>query len=599
LQIAKCKLENDDCRQFAFCILQFAFCNSFRQRSVLLIGIAVCGALARADAPPDRPDLSTVKPIAACALRSLSASRQPTYERTAVLYSIQSPIDDPLANYERTPLGDWQMPAEADRNDPWLRLLVVAPKRPIVIDLAVFIDGKAFREKREVWIDEVVAAAKTQTSGDAPAGNNSEEAAGTNGAVTASEDGPPAGDEKKKPEDDAGKQPAGVATQARKSPTMRERLMNYLSTNGDVHREEVNWLIAEWGAGPAVVVLGPSLSWQRASLAPLLAHLDQDSDGALSAAEIGQAEGLLKRTDFDSNDVVDLSEIRRLTNRPLFSGRATGHALVVPLDSNTDWDSLAVNLKQAYGGRSAAPKVDLSSAAIKDRIAGGDPTVDGEQLRELSSGAADIALRVEFDSAKNEKQQADAVSVVSIGADLISSGEAAVATADAISFDVGGDFIEFSAGMAPVGENADISASQLAIGAVIDGNPIERLLDRDQDGRFTLRERQELSGLLAALDRNVDGQVGSDEIPVPIRLAVTLGPLVHQLLATPTGAVRTIAPRDAATAPPDWFLSMDKNNDRDLSRGEFLGTTEQFRQFDADGDGLLSAQEALKLGAGQ
>jgi hypothetical protein len=30
-----------------------------------------------------------------------------------------------------------------------------------------------------------------------------------------------------------------------------------------------------------------------------------------------------------------------------------------------------------------------------------------------------------------------------------------------------------------------------------------------------------------------------------------------------------------------------------------LGTTEQFRQFDADGDGLLSAQEALKLGAGQ
>ena len=107
------------------------------------------------------------------------------------------------------------------------------------------------------------------------------------------------------------------------------------------------------------------------------------------------------------------------------------------------------------------------------------------------------------------------------------------------------------------------------------------------------------STLLAALDRNEDGQVGSDEIPVPIRLAVTLGPQVHQLLQAPTGAVRTIAPRDAATAPPDWFLSMDKNKDRDLSRGEFLGTTEQFRQFDADGDGLLSAKEALKLSAGQ
>ena len=50
---------------------------------------------------------------------------------------------------------------------------------------------------------------------------------------------------------------------------------------------------------------------------------------------------------------------------------------------------------------------------------------------------------------------------------------------------------------------------------------------------------------------------------------------------------------------PDWFASMDKNHDRDLSRGEFLGTTEQFRQFDTDGDGLLSVAEAAKLNNGQ
>jgi hypothetical protein len=44
---------------------------------------------------------------------------------------------------------------------------------------------------------------------------------------------------------------------------------------------------------------------------------------------------------------------------------------------------------------------------------------------------------------------------------------------------------------------------------------------------------------------------------------------------------------------------MDKNSDRDLSREEFLGTSEQFRQFDADSDGLLSVAEALKLNGGQ
>jgi hypothetical protein len=73
---------------------------------------------------------------------------------------------------------------------------------------------------------------------------------------------------------------------------------------------------------------------------------------------------------------------------------------------------------------------------------------------------------------------------------------------------------------------------------------------------------------------------------------------VHQLLAKPTGEARTVAPRDVPKAP-DWFLSMDKNSDGDLSRGEFLGTTEQFRQFDANGDELLDTGEALKLNPGQ
>jgi hypothetical protein len=44
---------------------------------------------------------------------------------------------------------------------------------------------------------------------------------------------------------------------------------------------------------------------------------------------------------------------------------------------------------------------------------------------------------------------------------------------------------------------------------------------------------------------------------------------------------------------------MDKNGDGDLSRGEFLGTTEQFKQLDTNSDGLLSIAEALKLKTGK
>jgi hypothetical protein len=546
---------------------------------ILFLSLAVVGSFARAQtAAPPRPELNIAAPIATCKLQSLPANSQPTYDRTAVLYSPQPSADDPLTNYQRTPLGDWQMPAEADRNDPWLRLFVLAPKKPIIIDLAVFVDGKSFREKREAWVDEVLTAAKSPAPPETAAGNNPAINSGTNGADKASDNWPPAGEKKEAEKDAKTNQPTGVATKSRQAPTMRDRLINYLTTNGaEVHREEIHWLIAEWGAGPSVVVLGPGLSWQRANLAPLLAHLDQDADGGMSADEISLAQDTLNRADMNGDDVVEVTELRRATTRPPVSTRPTGHSLIVPLDANTDWDVLASDVARIYGR---------------------EPSPSGEQMRTLCSEAADVTLRVDFGATKDGEKQSHELSVISLGPGLKEIKEAVVATDDAISLDVGGDFIELSAAQAQSSDNADTSASQLAIGAVVDGNPLERLLDRDQDGRFTLRERQELGGLLAALDDNQDGHVAADEIPTPIRLAVTLGPRVHQLLAAPAGSARIIAPRDAAPSAPGWFDSMDKNSDRDLSRNEFLGTTEQFRQFDTDGDGLLSVAEALKLNGG-
>ena len=39
---------------------------------------------------------------------------------------------------------------------------------------------------------------------------------------------------------------------------------------------------------------------------------------------------------------------------------------------------------------------------------------------------------------------------------------------------------------------------------------------------------------------------------------------------------------------------MDRNRDGDVSRREFLGTDEEFRRIDTDGDGLISALEAQR-----
>jgi hypothetical protein len=42
---------------------------------------------------------------------------------------------------------------------------------------------------------------------------------------------------------------------------------------------------------------------------------------------------------------------------------------------------------------------------------------------------------------------------------------------------------------------------------------------------------------------------------------------------------------------------MDRNRDGDVSRREWLGSEELFRQIDTDGDGLISAEEADRFDA--
>ena len=130
---------------------------------------------------------------------------------------------------------------------------------------------------------------------------------------------------------------------------MRDRLADYLATNKTrVDREELGWLIAAWGAGPGVILLDPSLSWQRSEVSPLETYLDQDGDGAFSREEIGQADSVLKRADVDSNDVVDLNEIRRAIDHPAFASAVGGYPLIVVLDANTDGLKLESTMASIY-----------------------------------------------------------------------------------------------------------------------------------------------------------------------------------------------------------------------------------------------------------
>lgn len=123
-----------------------------------------------------------------------------------------------------------------------------------------------------------------------------------------------------------------------------------------------------------------------------------------------------------------------------------------------------------------------------------------------------------------------------------------------------------------------------------DGYEMLPELDPNNDGRFSIRELRQLNDRLKTFDSNHDGELTADESHPTFRICFGLGPIAHQSLALlretadPTMVV--------AKAGPDWFQQMDKNNDHDLTRKEFPGTDEQFKQLDSDSDELVSAVEA-------
>jgi Ca2+-binding EF-hand superfamily protein len=129
------------------------------------------------------------------------------------------------------------------------------------------------------------------------------------------------------------------------------------------------------------------------------------------------------------------------------------------------------------------------------------------------------------------------------------------------------------------------------------GKGLFDLLDTDRDGRLSVRELRQLPKLLDRLDRDKDGCLSRNEIPRSYRAYIQQGPLN----ANPYGDLKVLALNGRLVVPtpvvkpprgPLWFQKMDRNRDGDVSRREFLGTDEEFRRIDTDGDGLISVEEA-------
>jgi Ca2+-binding EF-hand superfamily protein len=135
------------------------------------------------------------------------------------------------------------------------------------------------------------------------------------------------------------------------------------------------------------------------------------------------------------------------------------------------------------------------------------------------------------------------------------------------------------------------------------GRTMFSLLDSNSDRRLTRREMLQSGDRLKEYDLNADGAYSDVELGTEYVLTIGLGR--SELGRTQGGgqmagmemlnAGDAILPGRGGLAGPAWFQLMDRNQDGDVSRREFPGTTEQFSQLDLDQDGLMSVEEAERL----
>jgi Ca2+-binding EF-hand superfamily protein len=146
---------------------------------------------------------------------------------------------------------------------------------------------------------------------------------------------------------------------------------------------------------------------------------------------------------------------------------------------------------------------------------------------------------------------------------------------------------------------SEISQSRVAISGTDQGKLLFDVMDANRDGQLSQRELAEAPAKLHLWDRNHDRKLVPDEIPYQYAVSIGRGGAPNQI--APTQAAVFVAPGMVARAPtnppmgaPAWFQKMDRNRDGDISPREFLGTSEEFKRLDADGNGLIDPQEAAR-----
>lgn len=473
--------------------------------------------------------------------------------------------------------------------DSTVRVLVPLPERVILVEARVTFDGLPFRAQRESRVAELLKQLQDARNEEAADGalesaeqadqpSDQPEAADPNLEAPVSEQ---PDEESAESGDDASPKTASAGG------ALASRLRRFEQATGRaLSPAELHWFLANWADGPVIMMLEENFERYRAAQIPVVTLLDEDNDGAISAEELATAELRLMACDASRDGLLGYAELFAaadglLRARPPRLATYITPTFALPI-YEVSWSYLERRLAPlpGEGGETKLPK------GLERFDATGDGRLDESEVAQLSSAAADVVLRVDFHS---KEPAQSALEIVSIDGRL---GEpvASVQSPSAVVVRIGGALLEFSA----VVSSNHAASDQVSMGAMHDGYPLLPWMDPNADAQVTLRELRGAAARLSPLDTNQDGTLSADELLPTLRICVGRGPTVHQHLSQLRSMANPVTRPTASV--PEWFARMDKNQDRDLTRGEFLGNDQQFEKLDADGDGLIHVTEAGSAG---
>lgn len=522
----------------------------------------------------------------------------------------------------------------ADPQDPYERFALLTPGGPVVVQVALTVNGQPFRTVREKFIDELMAAADRNKDGKAT----------WDEAVNS-------------PRFTLGRIRIGAAEQ-------QQAFQQSLDKNADgvVDRPEVRLFVSQYFSAPAFL-LGSNPTYRVISVngaaqpvfdgpqADIRQLLDTDADGALSDKEIAAAAERLKSRDADDNDLLYPDEISGQAGVP---GRVTRPAQqsqavqsTVLLGPVATADGLYAALSQRY--KNAAGDIALAGfPALPALFSALDKNQSGKLEKEEVLSLNDVPPHVEL-TANLGSQEARGVALKSVAAELVQVSD----TPENLVLAMSGVRLSFLANrQAPPGMNFEQNAkaylsrfdadnngyleksevpenvaqqvamwdenedgkvyveeiaasyarqfapqaSQVMANVASQGNSLFQTLDQSGDGRLGLREMRVAADRILALDKDEDQQLSPREIPATFSVTFGLGNAGFQYRVVNVGGMPGAGQPTPKGSGPEWFQRMDRNGDGDVTLKEFLGDEAEFKQLDTNADGFIEPNEATAAG---